>query len=105
VVRAGIMATLAFIASFFGREQDGSMALVLAGMVMLLASPLILFDVGFQLSFAATAGILWLYPWFKGMKFFSLPFLGEGLATTMAAQLGVMPIILVTFGEMSLLHL
>ncbi len=103
VVRAGIMAVLAYLAQFLGREGEGTLALLLAAGLMLLVDPLLLFDLGFQLSFSATAGILWLYPWLKGKKLFSVPVLGEALATTLAAQLGVMPLLLMNFGKISFL--
>jgi len=103
VVRAGIMAILTYLAQSLGREEEGMIALLMAAGMMVLMSPLILFDIGFQLSFTATAGILWLYPLVKKRKFFSLPVLGEGLATTLAAQLGVMPILLTNFGQISFL--
>ena len=103
VVRAGIMAILAYLAQFLGREEEGTLALFFAAGVMLLINPLLLFDLGFQLSFTATGGILWLYPWLKEKKLFSLPFLGEALATTLAAQIGVMPILLTNFGQISFL--
>jgi competence protein ComEC len=103
VVRAGIMVGVAFLAQFLGREEEATLALVVAAVLMLLISPLILFDIGFQLSFAATAGIIWLYPWFKEKRVFTAPVFGEALATTLAAQVGVTPIILVNFGQVSFL--
>jgi competence protein ComEC len=105
VVRAGIMATLAFMAQFLGREEEGTIALLVAAAAMLLISPLIIFDIGFQLSFMATAGILWLYPLLvkRGKRIFQTPILGESLAMTLAAQLGVMPILLANFGQISVL--
>jgi competence protein ComEC len=102
VVRAAIMGSLTFLAQFLGREKDGVRALFFAGGVMLLANPLILFDLGFQLSFLATAGILFLGPKLSG-KIFRLPGLGENLRTTLAAQLGVLPILLANFGQISFL--
>lgn len=82
-------------------------ALLMAAGIMVLMSPLILFDIGFQLSFAATAGILWIYPLLIGGKrrrlIFKIPIFGEGLAMTLAAQLGVMPILLTNFGQISFL--
>lgn len=103
VVRAGLMVGLAYLAQVFGREQEGTMGLLWAAAIILLISPLTLFDLGFQLSFTATAGILWLYPWFKQMKLFAWPVIGEALATTLAAQLGVLPLLLTNFGQISLL--
>jgi len=102
VVRAAIMGSLAFLAQFLGREKDAWRALFFAGGVMLLANPLILFDLGFQLSFLATAGILFLEPKLNG-KIFRLPGPGENLRTTLAAQLGVLPILLANFGQISFL--
>lgn len=107
VVRAGIMAILAYTAQAIGREGEGMIALFVAAAIMLLISPLMLFDIGFQLSFAATTGILWIYPLLTGSKkgkiIFKIPVFGEGLATTLSAQLGVMPILLTNFGQISFL--
>ncbi len=105
VVRAGIMATLAFVAQFLGREEEGTIALLVAAAAMLLISPLALFDIGFQLSFMATAGILWLYPLLvkRGKRIFQASIFGESLAMTLAAQLGVIPILLANFGQISVL--
>ena len=98
IVRAAIMTSLAFLAQILGREKDASLGLLLAAMVMLLISPLILFDIGFQLSFMATAGILLISPRLTG-KAFELPLVGQDLKTTLAAQLAVLPILLANFGE------
>ena len=104
VLRAGIMAFLAYLGQILGREEEGSLALVLAAGLMVLFSPYLLFDLGFQLSFAATGGILWVYPRLvkKGKRLFGLPVLGEGLAITLSAQIGVLPILLANFGQVSL---
>lgn len=101
VVRAAIMAGLAFGAEYLGRLRDGLIALLLAAFMMLFLSPLILFDIGFQLSLLATAGILLIYPLLKEIKFFKLPVFGDELATTLAAQIGVTPILLANFGNFS----
>jgi competence protein ComEC len=103
VVRAGIMGLLAFTAQAYGREQEGTIALIISALLMLLISPLILFDIGFQLSFTATAGIIWLYPWFRG-KLARFPgIFREAMSTTLAAQVGVTPLILTHFGQVSFL--
>ncbi|HUV42931.1 MAG TPA: ComEC/Rec2 family competence protein, partial [Patescibacteria group bacterium] len=57
VVRAAIMAGLAYTAKYLGRMSDGLITLLVTAIIMLLLSPLILFDIGFQLSLTATAGI------------------------------------------------
>jgi len=130
VVRAAIMGSLTFLAQFLGREKDAWRALFFAGGVMLLTNPLLIFDLGFQLSFLATAGILTFggkklveesdYPYASGVaspladklrdsapgktlfsRLFSLPLIGKDLQTTFAAQLGVLPILLTNFGQIS----
>jgi len=103
-VRAAIMAGLAFTAQVLGRLEDAMIGLILAAAVMLLISPLILFDIGFQLSFAAMGGILLLEPILKEKgRIFNFPIFGSELATTLSAQAGVTPIILANFGTISFL--
>ncbi|NMB53689.1 MAG: ComEC family competence protein [Leptolinea sp.] len=58
VVRAAIMGVLAIIGLSIGRTRTAVNSLGLAAAGMVLVNPLILRDIGFQLSFAATAGIL-----------------------------------------------
>lgn len=103
VVRAAIMASLAYGAVFLGRLRHGLIALITAAFIMLLISPLILFDIGFQLSLMATAGILLIYPLLKEGRIFHLPVFGDDLATTLSAQIGVMPILLANFGNLTFL--
>lgn len=59
VVRAAIMGTVAFVAVILGRERDAGRALVGTAVAMLLWNPDYIVDVGWELSFAATAGIVW----------------------------------------------
>jgi len=62
-VRAGIMGGLVLLAMQAGRLSDVKNALLLAATVMLLINPKLLrFDIGFQLSFLATIGIVYLSP-------------------------------------------
>lgn len=58
VVRAAIMGGMGLIARRIGRQTEGLNSLALAGLGMTLANPLILWDAGFQLSFAATLGLI-----------------------------------------------
>ncbi len=102
VVRAGLMTFMVFIVQLLGREGNQGKFFLLTVVVMLLMSPLILFDISFQLSFAATAGIIWLYPRLKGKtKKTYLPFLKEAFLITISAQLATLPILLVNFGQFS----
>lgn len=102
VVRAGVMATLAFAAQALGREGDARRALALAVWAMLLWDPALLWDVGFQLSIGATAGLLYIAPLLEGL-FCRLPrWLGKTLSLTLAAQLGTLPLLLGYFHFVSL---
>lgn len=101
VVRAGLMGSLAFLAQGLGREADAWRGLGLAAVVLLLINPLNLFDVGFQLSFAATAGILFFGPKFSRL-FSRLPNQAQtDLSQTLGAQFATLPIILINFGSFS----
>lgn len=60
VVRASIMATVFLLGMLVERKSDGWNALALSALVTLLISPQALFEIGFQLSYAAMAGILWM---------------------------------------------
>jgi len=103
-VRAGLMAMMIFMGQLLGREGNQGKFLLLTAMVMLLISPLILFDIGFQLSFAATAGIIWIYPMLKSKMLNSvavIPLLSEAFLVTISAQLATLPLLLVNFGQFS----
>jgi competence protein ComEC len=58
VVRAAVMGVTALFARHFGRRQDGLLTLFAAAAGMALFNPFYLQDVGFQLSFAATLGLI-----------------------------------------------
>ncbi len=58
VVRAAVMCGLAIFGSVWGRTGNGINNLAISAMVMGFARPLILLDLGFQLSVTATLGIL-----------------------------------------------
>ncbi|MFA6285671.1 MAG: ComEC/Rec2 family competence protein, partial [Parcubacteria group bacterium] len=69
-VRAGIMGSLVIWAMKEGRLANSQNAILLAAAAMLAINPLLLrYDAGFQLSFLATLGIVYVYPLFE-KKFF-----------------------------------
>lgn len=101
VMRATLMALVALVARELGRPRDGLVALCLACALMVAAEPRVVLDVGFQLSCAATAGLVLLAPSIQS-RLARLPaWLAEALAVTLAAQLAVLPIVIGTFGQMS----
>jgi competence protein ComEC len=105
VIRTAIMGLLSLTAQFFGRLYQGFWVLVLSALIMALVSPLVVFDVGFQLSFAAMLGIIAVTPVLTSYLRMALGCLGRGIveefAVTLGAQLMVLPILLMHFGRVS----
>ncbi len=97
IIRASIMGILVFSAQIMGRQTLAINGLVLAGFGMLFIDPTLISDVGFQLSFAATAGILYVKPLFGRKKR-----IVSEVSTTIAAQITTLPILLANFGTYSL---
>jgi competence protein ComEC len=62
VVRAGIMAAVVLVGVLLYKDVDLINVVSFSGLAILLFSPLFLFDLGFQLSFASVFAILLLYP-------------------------------------------
>lgn len=118
VVRAAIMGSLGVIAQRLGRRSAGLNTLALAAVGMTLVNPLTLWDVGFQLSAAATLGLIlyaepfenalnrWLARRFPAERAASLARLAAELfLLTFAAQLTTLPLIAYTFEQVSLISL
>ncbi len=106
-IRAGIMASVALFAQISKRTYDALRALMFAGFVMLLFNPRILVDdPGFQLSFIATLGLILGSPIIeKKIIFIRSVFLREITATTIAAQIAVLPLLLYQTGLLSFVSL
>lgn len=105
IIRASIMGILVFSAQILGRQTLSLYGLLLAGFVMIFINPKLIFDVGFQLSFMATLGLLYLRPILQGIdwnKRFHTFLIGEDLTTTISAQAATLPILLANFGSYSL---
>ena len=101
-VRSGIMGGVAFLGLVLGRERDAQYLLVLTGLLMLLVSPLLVFHISFQLSFLATAGLLFLAPLLME-KMERLPrLIAASFSITMGAQLATLPILAWHFNQISL---
>lgn len=66
VTRACIMSALMLLAQLGNREYDGPTALSAACLLMLLANPLVITSVGFQLSVSSVAGIFLISPRIRG---------------------------------------
>lgn len=116
VVRGAIMAAIFTLASYLGRQREGAIALAVAAAGMTAVQPLLLWDVSFQLSFSATAGLILIAPTLQERFSVLWPeprgkptsgsrgrrYLVESLAVTLAATAAVLPVLLVDFQRLSL---
>jgi len=106
IVRASIMAILAFLASILGRQKLAIYSLFIAAYLMLFFSPDLLSSIGFQLSFISTLGLLYIKPLIEGKgafkKILDKSVVGEDLTATVSAQAATLPILLLNFGTYSL---
>lgn len=104
IVRASIMGAIAYSALLLGRQNLAIISLMITGFLMLLISPRNLFNIGFQLSFLSTVGLIIIKPrldrqdLFKNINKFQM---GNDLTTTISAQLATLPILLLNFGNYS----
>lgn len=106
ILRATLMAIIVFTASFFGRQSLALGTLIVTGLAMLLWQPAYLFDVGFQLSFLATLGILVVGRQLEHIFWLNkLGSLKEDFVTTVAAEIATTPILLSTFGSVGMLSI
>lgn len=117
VVRAALMSAIFILGTYLGRQAQATIALALAAATMTAFQPLLLWDVSFQLSFAATAGLIFISPVLQGalQRLWRPPgrkvggpaarihrSLIENLAVTAAATAAVLPLLLVNFQRLSL---
>jgi competence protein ComEC len=107
VVRAGIMGIVVLLSSWLGRLSRVGNILVFTAALMLLFNPFVLvWDIGFQLSFLSTLGLIYLSPildvsFIKFGKNIFLNSLRENFISTLSAILATLPLILFQFGRLS----
>jgi competence protein ComEC len=99
--RAGVMGAAGLVALAAGRASSRWYALELAAVVTLVLNPRVVGDTGWQLSFAAVAGILVLAPPLQAAMRGLPHMLAEGAAVTLAATIATAPLIAHAFGSMS----
>ncbi|HCK65015.1 MAG TPA: hypothetical protein DHW49_02015, partial [Anaerolineae bacterium] len=117
VFRATLMGTISILGRQTGRRNDGLNALGAVALIMTLLNPLVLWDVGFQLSFFATLGlILYAEPFSQFTENLLAKFskgdistftklINENVLLTFAAQLTTIPIMAYHFNRISLISL
>ncbi|MFZ5559651.1 MAG: ComEC/Rec2 family competence protein [Patescibacteria group bacterium] len=106
-IRAGIMGALLLYAQKIGRLSNATRIMIFAGAIMLIFNPLLLrYDVGFQLSFLAVFGLIYIKPildeWLEKLrKIEEIGWLLEIITTTLAAQIAVLGVLIYNFGRIS----
>jgi competence protein ComEC len=111
VVRAVLMVSLVEVGRMFYRRALSLNTIAAAAVLILLARPLDIWSVSFQLSFAATASIVVFARAMEGglhSKEWDIHWKGRALSwiigtivISIAAQIGTLPITMYTFGQMS----
>jgi competence protein ComEC len=105
VVRAALMGIFAVGGVLLGRQYSGIAGLATAAFLMTLWQPQYVMDIGFQLSFMATLGVL-MFGLPLQKRFDRVPpFVQEGLLVSIAAQIMVTPLATYYFGGLSLVSL
>jgi competence protein ComEC len=103
VLRASAMAVLALLGVATGRGPGGRRALCLAVVVLLLGNPALVTSLGFRLSVAATAGVLWLGPTATRVLPGRLPHVvRSAIGISLGAQAGATPVLALAFGQVSM---
>ncbi|WKZ31439.1 MAG: ComEC/Rec2 family competence protein [Candidatus Dojkabacteria bacterium] len=109
IVRAAIMSTLALLALSQGRKGVVHLLLPLSALIFSLFDPKIFYNLSFQLSVAATAGLIYITPILEegagkvkliGKRFHAM--LGAYLFPTLACTLSTIPITAYYFGQLSI---
>jgi len=107
-IRAGVMSILMIYSLTVGRLARIINIIILTAAGTLIVNPLLLAaDIGWQLSFLALLGLIYLQPLInkvlEKILFKKLNWLSQILSATLAAQIGTTPVTLYNFGQVSLI--
>jgi competence protein ComEC len=105
IVRAAIMVSLILISSRFEIGVSIHQVLLLCIAIYSYYNPYIIYDLSFQLSFVSTASLIYLLPVLEKLFFFLSTWLRALLLPTLACTISTAPIILYSFGSLSLIGL
>lgn len=106
VVRATFMFSMILLFRVLGEKYRVEHALAFSATILILLNPNTLFDVGFQLSYLAVFGIVYLYPKLHklslSVKSSPIRWLLQSVAVTISAQLFTFPIVIYNFNQFPL---
>ena len=103
IVRSAVMIVVVLGGRLVGRRRDQWQGLAFAALVVLAMNPFAVFDVGFQLSFSAFAGMLALVRPLERLLHRFPDSVRADLAVSVAATLGTAPVSMLVFGRTSLI--
>lgn len=104
VLRAALMAFVVLLGNLLGKERDFYTSIALAAFILLLYNPFYLFYSGFQLSFAATWGLVYFTPLIDFLIPRKFP-LKNLIVVPIAAQIAALPFTAYYFNLISLVGL
>nr|WP_322625958.1 ComEC/Rec2 family competence protein [uncultured Flavobacterium sp.] len=108
VVRSVVMFSFLMVGEALNRRVSIYNSLAVSALLLLLAKPGFLFDAGFQLSYMAVLGIVWLQPFYKNKlksKYRVINMARDLVMVTLTAQIAVLPLSLYYFNQFPLLFL
>ncbi|HKC04713.1 MAG TPA: ComEC/Rec2 family competence protein [Patescibacteria group bacterium] len=103
LIRAAIMSIFLFAGEETGRLASTWRIFFLTASVMLIYKPDWILDIGFILSFVSTGSLMLFEKRIRDKLKIVPEILKEGLSTSLAAQIGVAPILFITFGQFNIL--
>jgi competence protein ComEC len=108
ITRAVLMFSIIAFGRFLNRKNSVFNAVAASFLLLLIFNPLFIFDVGFQLSYAAVLSILLFQPFYS--KFYIsknkiIGYITDLFLVSLTAQLGVLPLILLYFKQIPTLFL
>lgn len=99
MIRAAVIGEIVLVGKLFNRDAEIYTSLSLAALILMIVNPLVIFDLGFQLSFAATWALVYLCPIFEEKGIPSI------VAVSLSPILATIPITLYNFNQFSLVSL
>lgn len=106
VMRATLMVFVMLIASVCGLRNDILSSISLAALILLIINPLSIFSLSFIMSFGAVFGLIFVgKPLNRIMKGVFPSWLAKGLSSSIGANVGLFPILLIYFNKMSLIFI
>jgi len=103
ILRAALMTELGIAVYIFDREKNFYNVVGLSALLLLFFNPFTVYNIGFQLSYAAVLGMVAFNPWFLEKLKWIPKILKENIAVSFSAQMFVFPMVLVYFHKIVLI--